>query len=180
MKKDIIFLDTETTNLTESIGVPLEYQPYIIEICCIRTNWKATKIKGRFQSYIRPPIPIPTFITKITGIDDYKVMDSPNFKEILPDLQQLFLGAYTMVAHNLSFDRSLIYFELLRIAKECSFPWPPDHFCTVEQSMFLKGFRLKLNELYHLATEKQSIQNAHSAEGDTLALIDCYKFLKGL
>ena len=174
----IIFLDTETTGLLQPLGTDTKYQPYIVEVCAIRTN-DHFQITGEFISFIKPPIPIPEKLTKnVHKISDQMVKNSPIFFSIYRSLCEIFLGCHTFVAHNAPFDIGMLFFELSRIEKICQFPWPPINFCTTEQSLHLKGYRLSLKELYQIATGKEEIENAHRAKNDVLALIECYKWLR--
>jgi len=173
----IVFVDTETTGLLEAEGNVIENQPYIIEIAAIKTDDDLNQIDC-FMTYIKPPKPLPPVITKITGITDNDLIAAPAFHEIYKELVNLFFGCHTLVAHNLMFDLGMLVNELGRLKKTYNFPYPPIHYCTVEHSMHIKGFRLKLGELYNLATGKEEIIGAHRANEDTQALIDCYKFLQ--
>ena len=173
----IIVLDTETTGLLQPEGTELVYQPHIIEICAIRLNDSFQKT-GEIITLVKPPIPISKKITHITNISDDMVKKSPSFPKLYRPLVDLFLGCHTFVAHNATFDIGMLKLELSRIEKLFNFPWPPIHFCTVEQSLHLKGHRLKLSELYELATGKSEIEDAHRAEADVNTLIDCYRWLK--
>lgn len=122
-------------------------------------------------------MPLEAVITKITGLTDADLKGKPKFITILAELQEIFHRARTMVAHNLPFDRSLLYFELQRIGRECQFPWPTRHICTVEASMSIKGHRLKLQELFEIATGRPANQT-HRAMGDVELLLDAVKYLR--
>jgi DNA polymerase III epsilon subunit-like protein len=170
-------IDTETTGLLEPEGNDIRNQPYIIEVFVLKTTDEGVE-ESRYHSLVKPPKPLPEVITKITGLTDAALKDAPPFSLIYRDLVGIFFGAHTMVAHNLSFDLGVLTNELIRIEKQYQFPYPPIHFCTVEQSMYIRGHRLKLQELHQLATGKTEIENAHRAEFDVLALRDCYFWLK--
>lgn len=176
----VTFLDTETTGLPQAIGADLIFQPYIIEVFATqmkqKKNGKLVEIR-RLDTLIKPPIKLPKIITKITGIVDQDLEDAPPFTKVYKKLVKVFHGSDRMVAHNLPFDLSLVKFELERIGKKYHFPYPPDHFCTVEQSMHIKGRRLKLVELHKIATGLPEIQDAHRASADVLAMVECYKYL---
>ena len=178
MKKSIIIFDTETTGLDKPEETDLNLQPFITEIYCHKvTANKKMKYVDSFHSLIKPPIPIPDFITNKTGIDDYTVKKAPSFLEIFHEFCFFFLGCEMMIAHNLSFDLKMIRFELQRIGKEFNFPYPPIHFCTVEQSMHIKGHRMTNGELHKHLTGKE-IEGAHRAKIDVLATFENYKILK--
>jgi len=171
----ILFIDTETTGLPGPLGNPLELQPRIIEIYAALTNNKG-KIKKEFETLIDPGIPIPDFITKITHIDQTMVYGQPRFKDIAKDFARFCKKANTMVAHNLPFDHRMFEIEYERIGRPL--PLPKDLFCTVEQSMHIKGFRLKLMEIHQLATGLPEIPGAHRARNDVKAMIKAWKWLK--
>ena len=168
-----ICIDFETTGLLDNSLIPLDKQPRAIEICCIKIDDTTFKSIDKFHTFINPGIPIPEKITSITGIKDEDVEDAPSFAAIYNDLCEFFLGERTMVAQNLGFDRDILLHELRRIGKEIQFPWPFQHECTVELTTHLKGYRLKLGDLYEqLFGEK--FPDAHKAEVDTEALVRCY------
>lgn len=173
-----IIIDTETTGLLEAEGNPLENQPYIIEVYAMRIS-DNYKPECHFHSLVKPPKPLPEHITKITRIREQDLKAAPVFAAVYRPLAELFLGCHTTVAHNATFDLGVLYNELKRIDKHCRFPFTPVVYCTVEQSMHLRGYRLKLQELYEMATGKPEIPEAHRAENDVMALLECYKWLRG-
>jgi DNA polymerase III epsilon subunit-like protein len=83
----IIALDCETTGLLAPNASPIEMQPHIIELCAMKLN-----SNEKFVIRIKPPIPLPDIITKITGIRDRDLVDCPSFIEILDDLSSFFVG----------------------------------------------------------------------------------------
>jgi len=174
----ITAIDTETTGLLEAEGADISLQPYIIELCAIQFS-DDFEIVNEIDTFVKPPRPVTPMITKITGITNNHVANAPIFAEIVRPLISVFFGSHTMVAHNLTFDLMMVVNELRRLGKEFQFPYPPVQFCTVEQSMHIKGHRLKNGELYELATGK-TIDGAHRARVDVLATIENYKWLKGI
>lgn len=171
-----IIFDTETTGLIEADGTELILQPHIIEIYAVVLDSNFDKRK-EFESLIRPPVPIPKYITKINKIDDSMVANSPTFQEVFSDIAKTFFGCHTMVAANLSFDLGMLKLELERCGKLWNFPYPPIHYCTIEQSKHLAGYRLKNSELYKIATGKELV-GAHRAKADVLATVENFKWLK--
>ncbi len=174
----IILVDTETTGLVKPAGTDLNLQPYIIELCALRQS-DSGEDEGLLSTLIKPPIPLPKHITKITKIEDKDLVHAPEFIEVYKKLVELALGCHTFIAHNAAFDSALIDFELQRMGKQLQFPWPPIHFCTVEQTMHIRGHRLKLGELYEIATGNTEIAGAHRAENDVRAMAECYHWLRG-
>lgn len=176
-KKDIVIVDTETTNLTRCCASDIAFQPYIIEVYAYRVDYQFNKI-GEFHSLVNPPVSIPNFITRITGINDIRVRNAPKFKKILKPLTKIMKGAGTFVAHNATFDRDMIDYEGKRAGVDIAFP--KDLFCTVEQSMHFFGYRLKALELFTHLTGKKEIPNQHRAKADVMATFENYKILRGL
>ncbi len=89
-----LVIDIETTGLSK-------HRHKITEIAAVKLN--KGKIKGKFQTLVNPEVHIPSFITRLTGIDDYIVKDAPLIHEVMPDFLK-FLGNRIFVAHNASFD----------------------------------------------------------------------------
>jgi DNA polymerase III subunit epsilon len=163
----MIVFDTETTGLPEADGTPLDRQPKIIEIACIKFDRDWNEL-GRFERLVNPQAPLPDIIKKITGLTDQDLEDQPPFAGIYDDLCEFFLGETRMLAHNVNFDRQLLKFDLLRIGKLMQFPWPKTHICTVQASRPL-GIKKGLANLYHHAF-KEDFPDAHRAMPDTVAL----------
>jgi len=168
--------DQETTGLLRPEGSDERLQPHLTEIYAMQVNKKGELIR-EFESLIKPPIPIPTFLEKQIGITNEMVKNAPTFIEVYKEIMKVFFCSHTVVAHNLTFDEGVLIHELRRIGKEHHFPYPPIKYCTVEQSMHIKGHRLKNSELYKIATGKEII-GAHRAKVDVMATYESYKWLK--
>lgn len=169
-----VIVDTETTNLLEAMGNQLEFQPHMIEIFALKIDDNLKPVE-EFYSLIKPPVPIPQFITRITGISDIDVVKSPPFKKIAKKLQKFLKGTDLFIAHNATFDYDIIENEFKRIGMKSNLP--KKLYCTVEQSMFYKGYRLKNLELYKILTGKTEIKNQHRAKADVFATLENYKKL---
>jgi len=169
--------DQETTGLLKAKGSDILHQPHVTEFYAMQVNEKGELVK-EFESLVKPPIPIPAFLEKQIGVTNQMVANAPHFIEIYKEIINVFFGSHTVIAHNLSFDEGVLIYELKRIGKEYHFPYPPIKFCTVEQSMYIKGYRLKNSELYELATGEVMV-GAHRAKVDVLATYESYKWLKG-
>ena len=172
----ITIFDFETTGLEQPEGNHQNVQPFAIEIYAMQVDEKG-KLINELETLIKPPTPISPLITKYTGITNNDLRDAPTFPEIYRDLSSVFFGSHTSVAHNLSFDKAVIIHECRRLGKEYNFPYPPIDFCTVEQSMHIKGHRLKNSELFEIATGKELV-NAHRARNDVRATYESYLWLR--
>jgi DNA polymerase III epsilon subunit family exonuclease len=91
-------IDIETTGLSK-------YYHKITEIAAVRVN--NGRITKKFQTLVNPEAHIPSFITRLTGIDDEMVEDAPLIREAMPGFLK-FLGNRVFVAHNASFDHGFL------------------------------------------------------------------------
>lgn len=80
----------------------------------------------RWESLINPEVPIPTFITGLTGINDEMVASAPRFEDIAKELHQ-WLAEAVFVAHNVHFDLGFIKAAFAK----CGIAWDPPRLCTV-------------------------------------------------
>lgn len=173
----MIILDTETTGLVQPDLVPLDQQPYIIEIGMLKLDPGTLEEVARYSTLIKPPIPLPEIITKITGLTDADLANERPFAEVLPEVEAFMLGTGSMVAHNMPFDKAMLRMDLQRIGRELFFPWPPKQICTVEATMHLKGKRLKLQQLYEFLFGSVPEQS-HRGMADVELLATCVRELR--
>lgn len=177
-KMIVTIFDTETTGLIKPKASDIKEQPYITEIYCLKVKQEGNdfEVIGEFESLIKPPVPLSEEITRITGLTDHDLKDSPSFAKIAKELAEFHTGVDRMVAHNLAFDRSMLANELVRCGKVLNFPWPVQHVCTVEKTMHIEQRRLSLTKL-HQELFGEDFPDAHRAKNDVLPLYRCYKEL---
>jgi DNA polymerase-3 subunit epsilon len=98
--RDVTFVvvDLETTG-----GSPASAQ--ITEIGAVKV--RGGEILGEFQSLVDPGVPIPPFISVLTGITDTMVASAPRLGGILPAFLE-FCGDAVLVAHNAPFDMGFL------------------------------------------------------------------------
>lgn len=84
-----------------------------------------------FSSLVNPEMPIPEFITSLTGISDAMVSDAPRFEDIGGEFID-FIGDSILVAHNAPFDLGFLDHEIGRIYPEYRLGNPS--LCTVQLS----------------------------------------------
>ncbi|MFD0586942.1 ATP-dependent DNA helicase DinG [Paenibacillus sp. GCM10027627] len=65
------------------------------------------EIIGTYSAFVKPTIPIPPFITGLTGINEEMVKDAPELSEVLLQLIPL-LDETVLVAHNVGFDAGFL------------------------------------------------------------------------
>ena len=166
----IAFLfDTETTGLISNHVVPLDKQPSLIELYGVTVDLTTGEVMEEVSHLIKPPKPVSEEITRITGLADKDLQDSPAFSQLADELQQAIERQPLVIAHNLSFDVEMIDMEYERLGRNLA--WPPK-LCLVEATVHLKGFRLSLTALHeHLFGEK--FADAHRAQPDVEAMVRC-------
>jgi DNA polymerase III subunit epsilon len=98
-------VDLETTG-----GAPPDSR--ITEIGAVK--YRGGERLGTFQTLVDPGVPIPRFITHLTGIDDIMVRQAPTVEAALPSLVEFLHGA-VFVAHNASFDFRFLNHDLDRL-----------------------------------------------------------------
>lgn len=99
-------IDFETSGLSPLQGDrALEIAAVIVENGGVRESW---------QSLMNPGIPVPAFITQLTGITTAMVRNAPPPKQVMAEVAE-FMGDATLVAHNASFDKKFWEHELDRI-----------------------------------------------------------------
>jgi DNA polymerase III epsilon subunit-like protein len=165
----VIVFDLETTGLPKAQGADLDLQPRITEFGAIKLNEKLEEI-GVLEILINPGIPLDPVITKITGLTDDDLKDKKPFVAHLDEVIEFFLGERQLVAHNLPFDRAVLTFELERLERVTSFPWPPEQICTVEVGETIWNKKRKLGDIY-LEVTGQEHKGAHRSIADVRALI---------
>lgn len=113
---DVTFcvVDLETTG-----GSPADCR--ITEIGAVK--YRAGERLGVFETLVNPEVPIPRFITHLTGIDDLAVADAPPISWVLPTFAEFARGC-VFVAHNARFDFTFLNVALGRL-DYAPLPAPP-------------------------------------------------------
>ena len=86
--------------------------PKIIEIGAYRVC--SGQIVDEFQTLVNPELPVPAFITSLTGITNQMLRNAPTFPNVARDWLW-FAGDAILVAHNTAFDLPLLNREIARV-----------------------------------------------------------------
>ena len=129
------------------------------------------KIVSDFHSLINPNCNVPSYITRLTGIDNKMLADAPQFHEIVDKIEE-FTRNSVFVAHNVNFDYSFLREEY----KRCGLKFQRKKLCTVRLSR--KIFPGKPSySLGRLCSQLEiPVKNRHRAAGDAEAT--CILFSK--
>ncbi|HNV52360.1 MAG TPA: 3'-5' exonuclease, partial [Tenuifilaceae bacterium] len=122
------------------------------------------KIVDEFSTLINPEVYIPSFITRLTGINNDMVATAPKFYEVAKKIVLMTEGCL-FVAHNAPFDYRFIQEEFKRLG----YNYQRQTMCTVRMSRkIIPGMGS-----YSLGNLCQNlgitINNRHRAAGDALA-----------
>ncbi|BBH20952.1 ATP-dependent helicase DinG [Paenibacillus baekrokdamisoli] len=74
---------------------------------------ESMQIVRTYHTFVKPTIPIPPFITQLTGIDASMVEDAPSVEDVLLELIPI-LDDAVLVAHNVGFDAGFLNMALDR------------------------------------------------------------------
>src|SRR5437763_9503509 len=96
----------------------------VLEVAAIRVQNGV--IQDRLERLVEPGMPIPPFVTRITGINAALVRGKPSFDSVLPQLRRMVEGA-VVVAHNASFDCNF----LATAFKRADLAWDGERVCTL-------------------------------------------------
>jgi len=167
-----LVIDCETTGLVKNRLVPLARQPKVIELFGLTVEEEDEVLA--FSSLFNPGHGVDADTTRITGITDNMLAEAESFAEKAQAIKDAIERHDEVVAHNLSFDKTMIDLEMERVG--LTIEWP-QLICTVEATVHLKGHRLNLNALHHFLFDEE-FTGAHRAENDVRALARCFKELR--
>lgn len=130
------------------------------------------RVIDEFTSLVNPEMPIPEFITQLTGIDNDMVRSAPTFDEIARPLLEV-IGESTFVAHNVNFDFGMIRGEYRRLGYAFDAP----RLCSVKLARkYLPGF--KSYSLGRICQELNiPINGRHRARGDAEATVELFRLI---
>lgn len=152
-----VVFDLETTGAKAPPCRITEIGAYKVENC---------ELVGEFHTLVNPEVPIPPFITSLTGISDDMVRDAPRFYEVVDDFLR-FIGDSVLVAHNSPFDLGFLNHEISMVHDECRVGNPA--LCTVQLSRRLlpdiENHKLKTVASYYSV----DLINHHRASDDARA-----------
>jgi DNA polymerase-3 subunit epsilon len=156
LKKPLAVFDLETTGVSIS-------NDRIVEISILRVETDGAK---RIKTQrLNPQIPISPEASLVHGISDEDVADCPTFRQVAKDLHKFLEGCDLAGFNHIKFDIPILTEEFLRVGINFD----------IENRLFLDAQRIfhmmeprSLEAAYKFYCDKD-LQNAHSAEADTLA-----------
>ena len=156
LTRPLVFFDIESTGIDVS-------KDKIIDLSILKLYPDNKKEIHNFR--INPGIPIPAGATKIHGITDADVKDSPLFSAVAKDIFEI-LKDSDYAGYNIKrFDVPLLVEEFLRVEID----WPSEDAKILDAyTIFVKKEQSNLAAAYKFFCDKD-LENAHSAEADISA-----------
>ncbi|MDO9262263.1 MAG: exonuclease domain-containing protein [Flavobacteriaceae bacterium] len=163
LEKPIVFFDLETT------GIDIA-RDRIVEISILKIYPNGNKESKTWL--VNPEMPIPESSIAIHGITNEKVANEPTFNEIASLVNTLIEDCDLAGFNSNRFDIPILAEEMLRAEIEFSME---NRTAIDVQTIYHKMEQRNLSAAYQFYCNK-SLENAHSAEADTLAT---YEILLG-
>lgn len=158
-------VDLETTG-----GSPAD--SHITEIGAV--TYRGGERLGVFETLVDPGVPIPPYISHLTGIDDRTVAGAPPIEAVLPTFAEFARGC-VFVAHNARFDFTFLNVALQRLDHD---PIPPPPVCTARLARRVVWPEVPNVRLPTLAQYfRTAVRPSHRARPDAEA---CAEVLHGL
>jgi len=166
LTKPLVIFDLETTGLDI-------VKARIIQLSYIKVHPNGNEERG--DMLLNPEMPIPPFVTELTGISDADVKDKPTFKQVAAQLANLFGGSDFGGFNSNGYDIPLLAEEFLRAGIDFDFSK-----CRMIDAMniFRKMERRNLAAAYKFYCGRKMEEDfeAHRADQDTEAT---YRVLMG-
>lgn len=162
LTRPLVFFDIETTGLHVGTDRIVE-----ISFFKLKPDGSQELINQRFN----PTIPISPEASKVHGITDADVVDKPTFKELAPTYNQFLINCDLAGYNCIKFDVPLLVEEFLRA--DIDFELSGRRIIDV-QNIFHKMEPRTLSAAYRFYCN-QDLENAHSAEADTIATFEILK-----
>lgn len=162
LKTPIAFFDLEATGINISTD-------RIVEISIIKIHPGGKEDIKTMK--INPTVPIPKEVSLIHGIYDEDIKDAPTFKDVAKELHQFFAGADLAGFNVLKFDIPLLVEEFLRSGIDFDIE---KRNLLDSQKIFFMMEKRNLSAAYKFYCNK-NLENAHSAEADTMASYEVFK-----
>lgn len=155
---EYVALDVETTGLNPQ-------SDDVIEVAVVVFTEKGEQ--SRFSQLIRPRRPLPMAISRLTGITQDMLDESPPFGDIQGQLQEL-IGDRPIVGHNISFDISMLAGQGLSLSNKVIDTY------TLATGLLHDVSNFQLGTLAEYFDVPISDEERHRALGDTVATVHVF------
>ena len=162
LNRPLVFFDLETTGINIATD-------RIVEISLLKVYPDGKEEK--YTQRVNPVVEIPKEASDIHGITNEDVLNEPTFKEIAPKVSEMLKGCDLAGFNSNRFDIPLLAEEMLRAEVDFSMK---NRKAIDVQTIFHKKEQRTLSAGYKFYCDK-NLENAHSAEADTIATYEILK-----
>jgi len=162
LNRPICFFDLETTGTDIS-------KDRIVEISILKVFPNGNKESKTWL--VNPEMPIPEVTTAVHGITNEKVANEPTFRDLSHMIYNMIKDSDLAGYNSDRFDIPLLAEELLRVGLDFDMK---SRVSVDVQTIFHKKEERTLSAAYKFYCQ-QSLENAHSAEADTMATYEILK-----
>ena len=162
LKKPLVILDLETTGVNIASDRIVEFSAVKVQPSG-EEEWLTMRLN--------PGIPISAEATRIHGISDADVANSPSFRDVARKIASFLEGCDLAGFNSMKFDIPILCEEFLRVNVEFD---PARHRYVDVQVIFHKKEQRTLSAAYRFYCDK-NLDNAHSAQADTAATYEILK-----
>ena len=162
LTKPVCFFDLETTGINIS-------KDRVVEISILKVFPNGNKESKTWL--VNPEMPIPEEVSLIHGVTDERVANEPTFKELSKEINTMIKDCDLAGYNSNRFDIPLLAEEMLRADMDFDMK---GRVAIDVQTIFHKMEKRTLTAAYKFYCDK-SLENAHSAEADTLATYEVLK-----
>lgn len=162
LTKPICFFDLETTGINIS-------KDRVVEISILKVFPNGNKESKTWL--VNPEIPIPLEVSLIHGVTDERVANEPTFKALAKEISLMTKDCDLAGFNSNRFDIPLLAEEMLRADMDFDMK---GRLAVDVQAIFHKMEKRTLGAAYKFYCNK-SLENAHTAEADTLATYEVLK-----
>ncbi|HEU0136443.1 MAG TPA: 3'-5' exonuclease [Flavobacterium sp.] len=162
LTRPICFFDLETT------GIDI-CKDRIVEISVLKVFPNGNKESRTWL--VNPEMPIPPVVTAVHGITNEKVANEPTFKQLAPQVYSMIKDSDLAGYNSDRFDIPLLAEELLRAGLDFDMK---NRVSVDVQTIFHKMEERTISAALKFYCSK-SLENAHSAEADTMATYEILK-----
>jgi len=162
LSKPICFFDLETTGTNVA-------SDRIVEISILKIFPNGNKESKTWL--VNPEMPIPKEVVEVHGISNEKVANEPTFKQLSKEVYKMIKDSDLAGFNSDRFDIPLLAEEMLRADVD----FDMKNMVSVDvQTIFHKMEKRTLEAAYKFYCDK-TLENAHSAEADTMATYEVLK-----
>jgi DNA polymerase III epsilon subunit-like protein len=162
-----LLFDTETNGLIENRVLRLDAQPEIFEWYSCLVDLSTDTLLEELEFMCKPKRKLLKEVINVTSVTDDQLADKLPFAQYADQVRAALARGDCTIGHNINHDVECTEIEFERL-KQPPIVWR-QKICTVEATIHMKGYRLKMGALYENLFG-EGFADAHRARNDVQAL----------